>query len=480
LLPARGVAAPRIDGARALTLALVLAAVALAHVVYLWPVAFLALADAPAALLALCGCWLLLGTERKPVALAAAGLLLGLAASIRAFYLYPLLGCLAAYFLLWAVDRSRRPVELLLLLALLPVAMQFAVVFERSGRLTYIDPEQQRKWADFHLRDSAAGYDTLLPVEAFRWPSHCSEDDAGFLDAWERADAALGLCLLQRRLTFYFGSHATQTFLEAEDLDLHQFVGVTTLQTNVRSALVWINAAPSPDGRNAGVRMEPVGEQGDLGVEFVIVPEQSTDYVFSVWAWSLQVEAIELLFLRGGTCDGGGDGADGGARREVLATRVIELGPEPVRHAVSAPLQAGVRQCLFIGALDGRDIRWTGTERRSLLIWGGKLEPGLAPVPWKPKADPRLGEARRHWLPGLLAAHAVAAGLVLAAGWRNRRRLGRAVLTVAGFAGLLLAQGLVIVPEQRFVIVFEVLLWVAAIAAIRHLVASRRPAAAPQ
>ena len=107
---------------------------------------------------------------------------------------------------------------------------------------------------------------------------------------------------------------------------------------------------------------------------------------------------------------------------------------------------------MFLGRPAGSDVDWGLLPGDQMLVWGGHFGRGVHPVAWELPADPRAGEARRHWSDGLLAAHAAALVVIAVLLWRQRRRLARPRLAILLLFALLLGQGLVIVPEQRFMI----------------------------
>ncbi len=450
----------RARGARRAWIAALGLAALLAHGVFLWPVLRHSLADPPAAVAALLALWLILLRRPDSGALhyAGIGLLLGLAAWVRAFYLYPVLGWLAAVGLLWALDRARRPRELWLLLALLPIGLQYAATWRHTGGLAYISPSEQAKWSELHLRDGSAGYDTLLrPVEAFRWPSPCSADNRGPRQALEALDLPLLACIALSRFDFYFGSYAPATYLTPRTgnlntlEDVERLGGVELLGTRYE-----MNADRAPDGRHSASRLvvEQVGEE--VGVRRALAPLQSGAYTFSVWAWAPEPATLDLRFYRQS------DGA-------IAFERQVAIDGQSHRHVVSGTPLDGSPHLLLVGR--GRDSQATWGRRvgDALYLWGGRLERGEQASPWERPADPRAGEARRLWSPVLLLAHLAAFAVVGALLWRSRAGLDRQRLGAVVLLGLLLAEGLAIVPEQRFMIAVQVALWtVAAFALAAH------------
>lgn len=425
----------------------------LAHLVFLQPVLLHSLADPPAALLTLLAVWILLSSDKQSPAwrYALVGLLLGLTAFVRAYYLYPVLGWLLISLLLWARDSQRRGRELLLALALLPIAIQYFATWRETGAFSYISPAQESKWRDIHLRDGSMGYDTLLrPIEAFRWPSPCSSDNRGPLQALEQRDLALAVCIVVSRLDFYFASYAATTYLKPANQVLDRFDDVDVIGAiRVAATRVDFNAARAPDGRHSASRLSVKDLAASTGLEQVFRPRFQSAYSYSVWLWSAQPAEVELLFYRQ-------------SDDHLVAARRVVLGPEAERYWVSGVPLDDSPHAIFVGRKQGRTVAWGSNVGDQLLLWGGKLERGERPRAWKPAADPRLGEARRIWSPLIGLANSFAAvGLALLL-WRQRRIIGRHSVGVLLLLGLLLAEGLLIVPEQRFMIAVLIALWTVA------------------
>ncbi len=436
----------------------------LAHLLFLQPVLPHSLADPPAALLTLIAVWCLLLSDKQSSAwrYALIGVLLGLTAFVRAYYLYPVLGWLLVALLLWARDRDRRWRELLLMLALLPIATQYFATWRETGTFGYISPVQENKWRDIHLRDGSMGYDTLLrPIEAFRWPSPCSSDNRGPLQAFEQRDLALAVCIAASRLNFYFGSYAATTYLMPAKQVLDRFDDVDLIGAiRVVATRVDFNADRAPDGRQSASRLSVKEVAASTGLEQAFRPRFKTAYSYSVWLWSAQAADVELLFYRQ-------------SDDRLVAARRVVLGPEAERYWVSGVPLDDSPHAIFVGRKAGRDAGWGRAVGDQLLLWGGKLERGERPRAWKPAADPRLGEARRIWSPLIGLANGLAISVLALLLWRQRRAIGRHHVGVILLLGLLLAEGLLIVPEQRFVIAVLTALWTLAWFAVMAAVGRR-------
>ncbi|MGQ0799721.1 MAG: hypothetical protein ACT4NL_06375 [Pseudomarimonas sp.] len=436
----------------------------LAHVVFLQPVLPHSLADPPAALLTLIAIWVvLLGDSRSPAwRYALIGGLLGLTAFVRAYYLYPVLGWLLVSLLLWARDRDRRWRELWLAVALLPIAIQYVATWRETGALGYISPDQETKWRDIHLRDGSMGYDTLLrPIEAFRWPSPCSADNRGPLQALEQRDPVLATCIFASRLNFYLGSYAASTYLQPAQQVLDRFDDVDLVgKINLVSTRADFNAERAPDGRQSASRLSVQRIDSSAGLQQAFLPRFREPYSYSVWLWAPRPADVELLFYRQ-------------SDRQLVASRRVRLGSKAERYSISGAVLDTSTHVIFVGRDEGRAVDWGRRVGDQLFLWGGKLERGEQPRAWKPAADPRLGEARRIWSPILLFANGAALAVLVALLWMQRRAITRHHVGVLLLLGLLLAEGLLIVPEQRFVIAVLTGVWTLACFAVVAAAAGR-------
>ena len=182
------------------------------HAVVFSPVIFNSISDAPAALFSLLAIWLLLLNEinrsDSSLMLGISGMLFGFSAWIRAFYLYPVLATFGVFGLCWIKKRNRSYRELILLVAMIPIGLQFSATYIRYRYLSYINREDVNEWSQKHLEDQHQGYDTLLPPQGYYWSANCAIGGAG-------NSVRNSICLIAQKFVFYFGSYAPRTYLEA-------------------------------------------------------------------------------------------------------------------------------------------------------------------------------------------------------------------------------------------------------------------------
>jgi len=156
------------------------------HAVFLYPTIQVSLSDAPASLLALIAIWLLLinttdnsstHTARRLLTYTFAALCLGLAVWIRLLYLYPTLFVLFVWFCIWLRNKKRDRIEIVLLIALLPISAQVFATWYRSGSISYLDPQMTEKLLVEHRDNKSIGYDMVLESRGiWNWYSDSAEN----------------------------------------------------------------------------------------------------------------------------------------------------------------------------------------------------------------------------------------------------------------------------------------------------------------
>lgn len=188
----------------------------LIHFIFLYPLLRVSLSDIPAGLLALNGIWILLLCDDEDkygwIKIAVAGLCIGMAAWVRAFYLYPLLASISVWTIICWKQKSFKNSDGWLFLAALPILIQYGVTYQQSGSFSFISPEKIDEGIHLHLDDPAIGYDMIIrPREFWRWQSDCGEIN-GLVTSIKNADATSLLCLIKGRINFYFGSYSHITY----------------------------------------------------------------------------------------------------------------------------------------------------------------------------------------------------------------------------------------------------------------------------
>ncbi len=188
---------------------------AFAHLLFFSPVLFNSLSDTPAAGFALSAVWvfLLSRLNHSTVLLGISGILFGMAAMFRVYYLVPVLMVLVAFVIVWT--KQRRFGELVFLLAVLPILFQCLATYRTQGQINYLGNEPMSRWSSIHLKTSAIGYDTLLPAQKHFWKLS-GDESASSLPLWQGKLVDI-VRVYAGKIYFYFGSYAAKSYLFAND-----------------------------------------------------------------------------------------------------------------------------------------------------------------------------------------------------------------------------------------------------------------------
>lgn len=439
---------------------------ALIHLPVFYSLVFTSLADAPAGLLALNGVWLLLLARGRVVWLVLAGLCLGLAAFVRVFYLYPLLGMAAVYALLWCWQKPRHWQGLGFLVCLLPLLVQYCATWQEKGSWSYLAPDESEFWTQAHFNSRASGYDTVLPFAAYQWFSDCAVDYGGIQGSWQQREWQGLACIFWQRYRFYFGSYAPHTYLAprpyfAADKNLLLF------REQMEQRPVWLydritvkpDAAVAPDGEWAADKVEAlyatVGGSGALMQGFE--PNRPKPYTFSIWLWAPEPIEVALSIVRESDAD-------------VAGQQRFILSPVPTRYSVTGTARGLGVHLVRVGIFDTTEPRldeavgrFGEAEGDTFYAWGAQLNRGRQLQAYYP--DVRV-DRQRHWSSALLWLNAAAMVSVLVVLWRIRRSMRREDWAVAVLPMLVFGESMLVVPEQRFIVVLLVMQWMMTMTAL--------------
>jgi hypothetical protein len=179
------------------------------HLAFMYGPALNSLSDVPAASVTLIALWwLILGDRTDRVWMrVAAGAALGLAVTLRSFYLYPaLLTALASVGYILCCKRAVAAVFPLTLV--LPILCQYGATHSQTGTWSFIDHRLTASIEEMELRRSFWGYDTLLIGDnsAQELPyTGCAP--GGLREVMRTGDVTGAACLVGKRLYFYFASY---------------------------------------------------------------------------------------------------------------------------------------------------------------------------------------------------------------------------------------------------------------------------------
>lgn len=444
----------------------------LAHAMFLWPVMFNSLSDAPAAALMLSGVWLLVLSRHSryqvPVLLLAA-VFLGVTPSLRLYYLYIVLGLLVVYFLLWATNRQRKWGELVLLLVLLPVFGQYWATWKHTGYVSYITKDAGSAWQSALFKSPAVGYDTAVPTFPLGVYTDCSRTAGDLTTVVEKRDYYGLACFFYHRSRFYLSSYLPYTYIAAPANFMDNLI---SHGERPWSKMYWVGVGVdvneadmlSPDGVHpaAIVRPNSAGVGADVAAltSWFWIAEPGS-YTASMWLWAPQPVAVNVGITEWDT-----DITSPSSYRECILTTV------PQRCVLSFDLaKTDATYALMIGKIS-KDIPslYGSTGKESFYAWGAQLVRGDKPGEYMP--DPRLDE-RRLWSIPLFFANAAMLLSCIVFLCRKGCLFDRTRLPLLWCVVTVFVLGIITVPEQRFVIVTMIIGWCVAITAWMSLVLVR-------
>lgn len=435
------------------------------HAVFLRPVIFNTLSDPPANMMLLSGVWLLViacfstRTLARILLFALAGLSLGLAVWLRAFYLYPVLSGLAVYLLFWMLSSKKQWMELLIILALLPIGTQYYFMHREYGTYSYLNEETTNSWSELHLNYPYVGYDTVFPRNGYFWSPEYCEATLGILNGLQARDYKSVACIVAARLYFYLGTYEPDTYLYsgAKNQLIGQYAeNIGDLASDwFPQNIEWQpDQAMAPDGQQSAdkivVTSTAADGRGDV-VQWVQL-RGNTVHTFSVWLWSPIARTVNLAIKRH-------------FDDTPVALQQFTLTPEPTRYRVTGKTLGDDLYDVDIGRSPYPDKPVTfGTETGDFLYaWGAQLEVGDKMTDYS-QTDRPVPEVIRQWYPALLLLNCIVLVLCIFAFVRHRifwlqRKEGLAILTVFLVAA---AECVAIIPEQRFGIGLMIFFWLVA------------------
>lgn len=435
------------------------------HAVFLRPVIFNTLSDPPANMMLLSSIWLLMlayfntHTATRVLQLLLTGLCMGLAVWLRAFYLYPVLAGIGVYMLLWLFSSKRQWIELLILLALLPIGTQYYFMHRAYGTYSYLNEETTNSWSDLHLNHPFIGYDTIFPRNGYFWSPEFCEATSGILNGLQARDYRSVACIVAARLYFYLGTYEPDTYLYsgAKNQLLGQYAeSIGDLASDwFPQNIDWHpNEAMAPDDQKTADRLvvnnTAVDGRGDV-VQWVQL-RGDTVHTFSVWLWSPVARTVNLAIKRH-------------FDDMPIAVGQFTLTPEPKRYSVTGKTLGDDLYDVDIGRTPYPDKTITfGTVANDFLYaWGAQLEAGAQMTEYGGKDGP-VPDVIRQWRPVLLVINCEMFLLCIIAFIRHRvfwlhRKEGLAILTIFILAA---AECVAIIPEQRFGIGLMIFFWLVA------------------
>lgn len=200
--------------------------IGVAHLLFMWGAARVAISDVPAACAGLISVWLfILACGRNSALwLAGSGFFLGAATSFRAFYYYPAyFFFLAAAFACFKLRRiAPSALAAFVLLAAFPILSQFALTSRHTGSWSLLEPRTTAYFEGSEMNLTAYGTgvvnnDPVYGVDGvgndqLHWYTcgDCMNGTGGWVGALKRLDFRGIVKLAWMRNAFYFGSYVAQ------------------------------------------------------------------------------------------------------------------------------------------------------------------------------------------------------------------------------------------------------------------------------
>ncbi len=405
------------------------------HAIFLWPTFFHSLTDTPAALLTLCGLFLLARLQHsesrcRGFCYFAIGIMMGFAEGLRIFYLYPLLIFLLLYVVTSLLPKRKRDFQKLFLLsALLPVLAQNLATYTHSGEKSHLPSSSQMAfWSNMHSNNTYSGYDTLNPERGYPWFKSACPVTQGISVSWQKKDWQQLYCLMSGRMYFLLGSYSRHTYYEVIDIPLENGV--------MSDMLVFIDPARWNNPHSGGGNIfQVISESGHNHWQM------SGDATFKQEAITIGLtsqsnDITSSLVMQIKSTDG-----------HIVATKLIPMTKTPVRHFLHANIPQAVKYVVSIGTdkdhqgpaiFQMDDLKITPTEEEEEF----------------PVASNKI----RTWSPALLTVH-IAVVLILFCATLYAARKNNCWIAITAFPSLILFQALVVIPEQRFIILTQIFMW---------------------
>jgi len=442
----------------------------LIHGTFLYPIISHSMSDPPSSLLFLIAIWLLFLLPEKIapriLMLLVCGLLLGLAAWIRSFFLYPLLLALTIW-LLHTIFTGRLHIhKLILFIALVPVTFQFYVTWQKTGALSYIHPSEASIHQGFIMEEKASGYDTVLPGVGFRSYPACKNYRA-LGDALDAIDIYSIACLMSGKLYYYLGSYSPKTFWNPDHEDISREIAIdfslledskdekTVRSSNIKKEII---SPASTSNEKHVLKFWKEDNQYDAEISYTVDFREGIKYFPSLRAWTDENYQVIIFSARSQKNN-----------EEIYSTfSILSETPQLFDLGISSHNSGKYDLVITFPFIDPA----THEDAQKILSQGEKINQGAFFI-----KDIKLGEAdfkkERFWSPWLLLINSLAilCALLLILGkrkhWSSEHWLGFMLIAFC------CAEALIITPEQRFIIAPIIIIWILCIAYIGRIILQR-------
>lgn len=455
------------------------------HVIFLYPVFRVSLSDLPASLFFLTGVWGLIlfhfSQDRyKACWMIMAGIMFGAAVWMRIYFFGPVLLLIFVMGFGSFFKEKTDFRENFLLIAMIPVFIQFAAVYRHTGYIAYAEKDISNEVKRIHQTIHASGWDTVLPVQptgtpsGWAWPSACENV----------------VCHLAGKAYFYLGSYAPDTYhiydkpgvdeycLFAEG---HQYPEEKCESFTIRNIKQEIVPQMKPDLYSAGTkpwqdisRLATVAHDVDVVLAHriskedklataeafqTLTLEKGHQYAFAVWAWTedKHVNLIEVFIRR----------RDG--KEDITSTGLILFEKPGFVDAIADIDETGLYDVgvRWRGYREGHGPEAIGyrpglkLNQQPFYLWGARLQRGINDA-WSDAGSAQVYKPPRWWSPVLFVTHAIVFFLAFL---MLHRVFHKDILLSVSLGSAFLAisvMGFVVVPEQRFFIATMILSWLLA------------------
>jgi len=442
----------------------------LIHGIFLYPIISHSMSDLPSSLLFLIAIWLLFLLPEKILPklfiLFVCGLLLGLAAWIRSFFLYPLLFALVFWMLHTAFTRKLQLHKIILLVALIPIAFQFYTTWKKTGALSYIHPSEASIHQGFILAEKASGYDTVLPGVGFRTYPACQNYRA-LGEALQTVDFYSLGCLLSGKLHYYLGSYSPDTFWDPDHTDI---VRETAIDLSLSEDLSEANPVRSTNIKKESITSASRPEANDVvkfwkednrypaEIAYMVEFREGSKYFPSLEAWTDENYQVILFSVRSQQ-----------SNEDIYSTfGILNETPQLFDLGISNHNSGKYDLVITFPFIDPR----TNADAQKIISAGGTINHGSFFV-----KDIKLGEAEfkreRYWFPGILVANLLGIFSAIALIYKKRRDWSSEHRMAFLLILLCCAEALIITPEQRFIIAPMITFWILCVGFISRIILLR-------
>ena len=328
--------------------------------------------------------------------------------------------------------------------------------YKFSNEVAYLPQTGPQFWRNMHQRSNYIGYDTLLPEESYPWFG----DRAGCTGLWTAVEQRnwRGLtCTLEGRVYFLLGSYAYQTYIQTDRIDWDFMSVDPRLKPESLPEGEW------PYERTQGgsrFHLEGDDTQSPFKVIQEVLLEQPQKITVNITLRdatkyaSADTQTVPVkTFLRLTVED-----VDG----KIIAEEWLSLSRTLERYHWTLPDELQGRYVVAVSSSLDRPAP-AYFDAGDFTVQSGEHA----------ESYPMAPERIRIWSRSWQGIQCAALGIVLIALFR-RVKTQPVACSLALLPLAILAQSLLVIPEQRFIIVFEIALWLGVFAVFQSILPKSR------